>query len=486
MSAGLKRTLFQTLIYAFSIVFTKGVSVILTPLYSSTLKSAEEYGVYAYFLVAIAFLSILMSFGLETTYFRFENQKKYSHVANKLFSIHVLIALLACLIFIPFPERWSILVINETGYQSHFLVAVAILIADLLCVIPFAQIRQNNQALRYATINIIYVAVTLTLNLLALVYIPKWIENGSITAPWFDKDELIFYVLLATLAGSLVKLLLLSPEFLKLKLDFKHQLYKPILRYAIPITIAGFAYVINEMIDREFIKRFLDNHLEVNGIYSMNYKVVALLMMLMTAFRWGVEPFLFKLQGQSKDKTTYAFLLKLFTILMCLGALFIVFNKELIQTIYITNPAYHQGFEVVPPLLLAVLFLGIYTNLSIWYKLIDKTYFGMNFSIIGAIITLSINALFIKEYGYMACAWATCCCYFVMMLLSFVFGQKHYPIPYNIKRILTYIGLAFGLFALSQKLDTYPLYYHNMSLIFFIFVAYFLEKKDIKTLFNHD
>lgn len=243
--------------------------------------------------------------------------------------------------------------------------------------------------------------------------------------------------------------------------------------------IGGMAYVINEMIDREFIKHLLDDAKTANGIYSMNYKVAGLLMIMITGYRLGVEPFVFKLAGGKKAKTTYAFLLKALTALMTFAALGILFNKDLIQTYFTRGEEYHTGFVVVPPLLLAMIFSGMYYNLSVWYKIENKTRFGMYFSIIGAGITILLNWIFVPKFGYLACAWVTFLCYFAMSLLSYLFGQKHYKIPYNLTRIGVYLGLGIILYFIGLKLDEIHNLLDNILLLVFLLIAFILEKNEI-------
>jgi len=205
-------------------------------------------------------------------------------------------------------------------------------------------------------------------------------------------------------------------------------------------------------------------------------------MIMITGYRLGIEPFVFKLAGGKSAKTTYAFLLKALTILMTLAALGILFNKDLIQTYFTRGEVFHSGFVVVPPLLLAMIFSGMYYNLSVWYKIENKTRFGMYFSIVGAIVTIALNWLFVPKYGYIACAWVTFLCYFVMSLLSYLFGQKHYKIPYDLPRVFTYLGLGIGLYYIGLKLDTMHQLLDNVLLIVFMFVAFMLEKNEINKL----
>lgn len=481
MAQPLKKTFINTLIYGLSIILTKGVSIILTPYYSKTLNEASDYGILTYFLVAIAALSVVLPLGLETAYFNFVSKKEIHNIEGKMYFIHIVIAVLAGLGFWMFAEELAWLITHNSGFKPYFLLTIGILLFDLLCVIPFAQLRKEQKSIKFGIINIVYVSVTLLLNLLFLIYIPKWQANVSWLS-FFDSSQLVYYVLFATFAGSVIKFLMLLPQVVKYKLEWSKSNFKTFFNYSLPIMIGGMAYVINEMIDREFIKRMLDNADTASGIYSMNYKVAGLLMIMITGYRLGVEPFVFKMAGNNKAKTTYAFLLKALIIIMVFAALGILYNKDLIQTYFTAEAEYHSGFVVVPPLLLAMIFSGMYYNLSVWYKIENKTRFGMYFSIAGACITIALNWMFVPKYGYIACAWATFLCYFAMSVLSYVFGQKHYKIPYDIPRVLIYLGLGIALYFLGLKLDEMHSLLDNILLPVFILIAFVLEKNEINKL----
>lgn len=481
MAQPLKKTFIHTLIYGLSIILTKGVSIILTPMYADTLEKAGDYGVLTFFLVAIAGISVILPLGLETAYFNFVTKGKIKNIEGKMFFTHLLIGLIGGLGFWTFSEEMAYLITDSSGYEHYFLVTIGILVFDLLCVIPFAQLRKEQKSIKFGLINIVYVSVTLLLNILFLAYFPKWKQSVDWLS-FFDETQLVYYVLVATLVGSMVKFLLLLPQVIRYKLEWNKADFSIFFKYSLPIMIGGMAYVINEMIDREFIKHLLDNAKTANGIYSMNYKVAGLLMIMITGYRLGVEPIVFKLAGGKKAKTTYAFLLKALTVLMTFAALGILFNKDLIQTYFTRGAEYHEGFVVVPPLLLAMIFSGMYYNLSVWYKIEDKTRFGMYFSIVGACVTIALNWMFVPVYGYLACAWATFLCYFVMSALSYIFGQKHYKIPYDLPRVFIYLGLGIALYFLGLKLNEMHSLLDNILLPVFILIAFMLEKNEINKL----
>lgn len=480
MAQPLKKTLIHTLIYGLSIILTKGVSVILTPFYTTILQSAGDYGKYNYFLVAIASISVLLTFGLETAYFNFITKKDNENLEGRMFSLHILIALLSGLTFFTFQNELAFWIVKANGYSSYFLLTIGIILFDLLCVIPLAKIRRDGRPTHYAIIQVSYVSVTLLLNLLFLKWLPSWKDAYHWDWIWnIDSDEFVFYILLATLIGSIVKFLFVLPQIRHFKFEFNLSENKKYLNYSLPIMIGGMAYVINEMIDREFIKGMLDDHEKINGIYSANYKIAGLLAIMITGFRLGVEPFIFKQADKKNAKKTYALLLKLLVVSMTIAGLGIVFNEDLLQTFFVKTKEYHVGFNAVPPLILAMLFSGMYYNLSVWYKIENKTRYGMYFSIAGALVTLLLNWLLVKDYGYIACAWATTACYFVMCSLSYIFGQKHYKIPYQVNRILIYLLLGISCYFVGIELNKIHILLDNILLFVFIGVAFSLEKNDI-------
>jgi O-antigen/teichoic acid export membrane protein len=308
----------------------------------------------------------------------------------------------------------------------------------------------------------------------------------------FDKsrpEEGVLFILAANLCASLVKPLLLYNSFRQIKLQINWTLFKTMLIYAAPLVIAGFAGIINETLDRILLKQIIYDpnnpssfHEAVAqvGIYSACYKLAMLVTILLQAYRYAAEPFFFAQMKNEDRNKVYVNVMNLFIAVVCLVFLVVSLNIDIFKH-FIRNESYWAGLAVVPILLMANVFLGIYYNQSVWYKLSGKTQFGAYIALIGAIITVVINVLFIPTYGYMASAWATLIVYFIQMMLSYFLGQRFYTIPYNQKKFFLYIGLSIGLYFLGSSIQTssavFNFFVHNLLIASFIFIAYILERK---------
>jgi O-antigen/teichoic acid export membrane protein len=281
------------------------------------------------------------------------------------------------------------------------------------------------------------------------------------------------------LAASIFTFLLLSPYFFKTKLQFSKTIFKQLLNYGLPIMIAGLAYVINENFDKWLLPDVLGK--DINGAYSGCYKIAVFMTIFIQAFRLGAEPFFFNHAKEKNAKETYARIMKYFVIFGSAMLVFIIAYLDIFKSLIVRDESYWIAIQIVPIVLLANLCLGIYFNLAIWYKLTDKTRYGMYLSIVGALITIVFNIVMIEKIGFIASAWATLLAYGVMMILSYYLGQKHYPVPYNLKSIIGYLVLAIGLSILA--LNTNANYYINTSLLLvFLLLVGFLEKSEIKQL----
>ncbi|HKJ06382.1 MAG TPA: polysaccharide biosynthesis C-terminal domain-containing protein, partial [Flavobacteriaceae bacterium] len=281
----------------------------------------------------------------------------------------------------------------------------------------------------------------------------------------------------ANIIGSIISFLLLLPYLLKFKWNFNFQLFKQIIRYSWPIAIAGIAYVINENLDKYLIKHLIGD--SEMGIYAACYKLAIFMNLYIMAFRLGAEPFFFNHAKTKNAKETYAKILNYFIIIGSLAFMFIVLFIDLLKVPFIKNPDYWGAIGIVPIVLLANLFLGIYHNLAIWYKLTDKTRYAMYFSIFGALITIIINLVFLKEYGFMAAAWATLAAYGSMTVISYIIGRKHYPVPYNLKKSLSYLVSAVAITFVSFNYFRENYWISLILVIAFAILIYFNERKEL-------
>jgi O-antigen/teichoic acid export membrane protein len=308
----------------------------------------------------------------------------------------------------------------------------------------------------------------------------------------FDKsrpEEGVLFILAANLCASVVKPLLLYNQFRRIKFVFNLHLAKTMLFYAAPLVIAGFAGIINETLDRILLKQIIYNPQDPSsfheavaqvGIYSACYKLAMLVTILLQAYRYAAEPFFFSQMKNEDRNKVYVNVMNLFIAVVCFVFLFVSLNIDVFKY-FIQNESYWAGLPVVPILLMANVFLGIYYNQSVWYKLSGKTQFGAYIAIVGALTTIAINLVFIPKYGYLASAWATLIVYFLQMILSYFLGQRFYPIPYNQKKFLLYIGVSFVLFYIGNSFVTssslFNLLFHNLLVLVFISMVYLLERK---------
>jgi O-antigen/teichoic acid export membrane protein len=419
------------------------LNYLLTFLHVSLFKSAE-YGDVSIFYANAALLNILFTYGMETAYFRFvqrnDPNKVYSTGFISLLGSTILLS--GLMIFF----RQPIADFMKTGSHAEWITWLALIIAaDTMAALPFALLRQQNRPQKYAFIKLANILLTIGLQLFFFWVYPKM----------FNKQVDIGYVFLSNLIASAATLLLLSKELALIKWEFDITLWKQILPYALPLIVVGLGGMLNETIDRQLLLRMYDGTVEeaksATGIYSANYKLAILIVLFIQAFRMGAEPFFFQQAGQENAQRTYARVMKFFVIACCFCFLFIVmFLDDWKHLISFKYPEYAKGIAVVPVLALAKIFLGIYYNLSIWYKLKDKNMIGAWITIGGALITIAFNWIFIPIWGYMACAVATVLCYGFMMTASYLLGQKHYPIPYAWKKLIAYIVICVLLFLLHR------------------------------------
>ena len=467
----LKRFVQDTAIYGLATVLPRVMSVILIGLHTDVLLNSA-YAENTSFYVGAAFLNVLLSFGMETAFFRFfsQSEKKervYSTVLLAITGIALVTFVLLWFLKTPLSEA---LLLPEEYY--NYLIALVVL--DALVVAPFAYLRAKGKSLRFAGIKLINLAVYVLLNFFFLWAIPHFELQFS----WFDDQNLVQYIFIANLAASGVTLLLILPDFFKTKLVFDLQIFRELWVYGWPVLVAGLAFVVNENLDKLMLGDMLDK--DIMGAYAGCYKLAVFMTIFIQAFRLGAEPFFFNHASAKNAPTTYATILKYFVAVGALGLLIIIGFIDVLKVMLIRSPSYYTAIGIVPVVLLANLFLGIYHNLSVWYKLTDKTRFGMYFSILGAALTIGINIIFIPKIGFMAAAYATLIAYGAMMVLSYFIGQKHYRVPYDLKRIGSYLGLAIGFSAISFYRFRENYIVSVILLAVFILTVFMAEKDELK------
>ena len=467
----LKRFVQDTAVYGLATVLPRVMSIILIGLHTDKLLNSA-YAENTSFYVGAAFLNVLLSFGMETAFFRFFSRSENKERVYSTVLLAITIASLGALLILWFlknPLSEALLLPEEYYY---YLLALAVL--DALVVAPFAYLRARGKSLRFAGIKLINLAVYVLLNFFFLWAIPHY----NLKFSWFDPKNLVQYIFIANLAASGVTLLLILPDFFKTKLVFDRMIFRALWDYGWPVLVAGLAFVVNENLDKLLLGDMLDK--DIMGAYSGCYKLAVFMTIFIQAFRLGAEPFFFNHASAKNAPVTYATILKYFVVVGALGLLIIIGFIDVLKVMLIRSSSYYIAIGIVPVVLLANLFLGIYHNLSVWYKLTDKTKYGMYFSILGALLTIGINIIFIPRIGFMASAYATLVAYGAMMLISYVIGQRHYRIPYDIKRIGAYLLMAIGFSALSfyRFRENYSV--SVILLLLFSMGVFVAEKKELK------
>lgn len=455
----LKKLAGQTAIYGLGTIIPRLLNYLLVPFYTRIFPD-DQYGIITELYAYMAFLLVLLTYGMETAFFRYaekeEDPKKV--LGTSLFSLLITSAFFIFLVVIFLnPISSAIKYEDQQQYILYFAVIVAM---DAFAAIPFAYLRKQNKALRFSLIKVANVVVNIALNLYFLWLCPllEKIQPGSVFLSIYDPSFGVGYVFISNIISSLVTLLLVMPEIFSVKIRADLVLLKKMLVYAFPLLIMGLAGMINEVSDK-IIFKFLARYPEGTenpeayvmgqlGIFGANYKLAVLMTIFTQMFRYAAEPFFFAQAKESNAKQVYAAVLKYFIIFALIIFLMVVLYIDIFK--YFIGPAYWEGLKIVPIILLANLLLGIVYNLSIWYKLQDLTKFGAYITLIAAVVTIALNIILVPLYSYVGAAWSHLACYFVAAVLSYFLGRKYYHVDYDLKKIGFYIALALGLFFLSH------------------------------------
>ena len=466
----------QTILYGLGSIIPKLLNfAILTPFYTR-IFAPGVYGTVTELYAYVAILMVVITFGMETGFFRFAQNKQKIHAVFT--SSFVFVAIIAALFVILIqlgagPVSRFIQYDNNPEYIKWFSYIIAL---DALAALPFAKLRQQEKALKFAILKMLNVLVNIGLVIFFFVIWPKlWAASpDSGINSLYDPKMGVGYVFIANLFTSAIVLLLLSNELKDLKGPVQGKVLKDLIKYSAPIVIIGIAGSINEVADKIMLKFWLPDSVEamdVVGIYGASYKIAVLMTLFIQMFRYAFEPFLFA-QSKAKDaKRLYAQILEIFFSLGLVIFLGVMFYMDFVK--YYIDPKFWEGLKIVPIILLANLFLGVFYNLSVWYKIKDLTKYGAWLAVAGAIVTIVLNAVLIPIIGFMGSAWATIACYTLMMIGSYLWGRKIYPVPYRIDRILINLGLALLLFGISVVLrpeNMIPrLVFNTALLIVFLF-----------------
>jgi len=445
----LRKLASQTAVYGLSSVLGRTLNYLLVPLYTSVFAPGE-YGIVTELYAYVAFLNILYIYGLETAYFRFVSKSDPQNTFNIAFtSILVTSIAFSGIIFYLSEEIAQILQYPE---KRNFIRWMALILSiDAIVAIPFAKLRQEGKAASFAIFKLSNISLNIGLNLFFLVFCP-WILSDNpnhFLSAFFNPNLGVGYVFLSNLMANAVYILFFIPTWIKVRLTFKSAEWRRMMTYAWPILIIGFAGVTNEMLSRAILKYrlpegFYDglSNIEILGIFGACYKLSIFMTLAVQAFRYAFEPFFFAKAADKNSPELFSKIMTWFVIFTSFSWLLITAFLPWIGPIFLRQESYLQALSAVPWLLGGGLFLGIFYNLSLWYKLTDKTKYGAVISVAGAAVTLLLNWVLIPRFGYMGSAYATFASYTSMVIISYLWGKKHYPVPYNLGKIFTYLGLA--------------------------------------------
>ncbi|MCB9202406.1 MAG: oligosaccharide flippase family protein [Flavobacteriales bacterium] len=470
-----KKLFSQTAVYGLSSVIVKVLPFLFTPIISRIFDPAA-YSPFVDFYSAAGIISVLLTHGMETTIFRFSNMNfdKAKVLSNAFMSVFTvgIVFLITSLIY----KNEMAIAFRAKNHVLFLVWFFWILFFDAISAVLFVKLRLEEKVRKFAIIKIInsvlYFVLVIFFIVIAKNYIPSIYNN----------DWGVGYTFLSNLIASGLTLFLLLSELKTFQFHLDRKLYKKMIVYAIPIMIAGLAGIINETIDRQFLKYLLPEEtadFDI-GVYGACYKFATIITLFKTAYLLGIEPFIFAQAKNENPQKKYAVLMQFFVITISVILLFLLTNIYWIKFLFIPNEKYYVGIKIVPFILIGTVFLGIYLNLSIWYKINNKTVYGAIISVVGAIITILINVYFISKYSYFASAIATLLSYFVMMVISYFWGQKQYYVPYDIKKFFIYVGFSiiFGLvnfYVLNQNVIS-----GNVFLVILLIIIYILEKNTIK------
>ncbi|MEA3445822.1 MAG: oligosaccharide flippase family protein [Bacteroidota bacterium] len=483
----------QTLIYGLGTIAPKVLNfLLLTPFYTY-IFGLSEYGIVTELYSYVALLMVVLTFGMETTFFRFastekDKEKVYSTGALSLITTSALFLVGVCFFL---PEIASTIKYQE--HPEYILWLTIILSLDAIVSIPFARLRQENRAMRFSLIKIANISVNIIFNLLFFVYLPHLKDTGSDSAllNFYNEDIGVGYAFIANLIATSFTCLLLIPEILKIKFSFDFVLYGRMISYAYPLVIIGIAGMINEVSDKIMLKFLVsvpegiadkgDYVQAIIGEYGANTKIAVLMTLFIQMFKFAAEPFFFSQAKEKNANQTYADVMKYFVVFGLLIFLGVMLYLDIFK--YFINEKFHGGLFVVPIILAGNLFLGIFYNLSVWYKLKNITKYGAIIALIGASLTILINVIFVPIFGYIASAWGHFACYLSMMVISFYWGRHYLKIDYEIATISKFGLVAVVVFVISL-FNTFDALFLRLAINTFLFVifvgsVYIIDKRKI-------
>lgn len=471
----IKKLAGQTAVYGVSSILGRLLNYLLVPLHTHFFLP-KEYGEVGILYGYVSFLIVFLLFGMETTFFRFVNKAKDKEKTfNQAFSIVLIVNTIFILLVLFFAQNIANF-INFPNHKDYVIWFAFILVFDAISSIFLAKLRYQEEAKKFAIIQLTSIGVNIVFNLVFLYF---FLES--------NKEFGIGFIFIANLLASITKPIMLYKEVLSFRFVWDKVVAKSMFLFALPLVIGGFAGIINETLDRVLLDRILTKTNDVDyartqvGIYNANYKLSIFITLFIQAFRYAAEPFFFAQEKNKDKKRIYAQVMTYFLIVVSVMFLVISLNLDIFKLFI--NEKYHEGLSVVPILLLANVFLGIYYNQSIWYKLSNQTKFGAYIAVFGAILTIALNYILIPVLGYMGSAWTTLAVYFSMTFLSYYLGQIHYPIKYNLRKVFLYLSSSIILFFIGYLLtfESFWLNFvtHNLIILIYVGIIYTIEKPNI-------
>ena len=482
MSNHIKKLAGQTVIYGLSSVVPRFLNYLLVPLHLGVFQSSE-YGVVTDIYAYVTFLVILLTYGMETGFFRF-SQMEPKNSTNKVYGTVFISLVSSSFLFIAAMMVFAAPLAAKMQYADHpeYLIWFGwILGLDAISAVSFARFRIDGRPLRFAFFKIGNVTINVLLTLFFLWFCPKYADNRWIQTV-YSPETGVGYVFIANLIASVATIVMLLPEIFRHRISFDFGLWKRIVAYSLPLMAGGLAGNVIENFDKALLKyRLSETGVEPMaqvGVYGANIKLAVLMTLFIQMFRYAAEPFFFNNAKEKDSRKTIAELMKYFIIFCLLIFLGVTLYIDVIKY-FIRSPEYWEGLTVVPIILLAFMCLGIYYNLTIWFKLTNQTKYGLIIAFIGAIISITSNWLLIPVWGYHASAWTHLVCYLVMICITWRLGQRHYPIPYPLKRIAFYVFFAISLYIIASltKVENLLINFLKNTIIFVIFV-FFINRKE--------
>lgn len=490
----LKKLLGDTAIYGLSSIIGRFLNYLLVPLY--TYKIAAEsggYGVVTNIYAYTGLLLVLLTFGMETTFFRFSNKENIN--PNRTFSTSLLTVGGVALFFVILTTIFITPICNVLNYTAHpeYIEIMSIVVAlDAFQAILFSRLRYEKRAIKFATLKLLFIVLNIGLNLFVFLVAPSIYQRYPTLMGWYNPDYQVGYIFMVNLICTTLVTFGFIPELKLIRNGMDFGLLKKMLKYTWPLLLLGLAGILNQVADKicyRYIVPGQEGEVQL-GIYGACVKIAMIMAMITQAFRYAYEPFVFGNDKDKNSKDVQAVVMKYFVIFTMVAFLAVMMYMDIFK--HIINQSYWEGLKVVPIVMMAEVFMGIYFNLSFWYKLIDKTWWGAIFSGIGCTVLLAINFIFVPKFGYMACAWGGFAGYGICMVLSYLVGQKKAPVPYEVGKILLYMALAVGLYLISTLTQVentlIGLVINTLYIIVFAIAAYFLDLRkeiNINKFFNY-